>query len=182
MSKDKITKEEIHKLIDQEKELARKEVMKNKANVIDDFRFKYRFLSNFHLVDVEFEGETYPSTEHAYQAAKSYDSAIRKRIREVDSPGLAKRLGSAPPKGLTNASKDWDSRRLIVMEDLLRQKFAPNTELAKMLLETGDAKLIEGNTWGDTFWGVCNGKGSNHLGILLMKIRNELKEKGNENL
>lgn len=59
------------------------------------------------------------------------------------------------------------------MEDLLRQKFS-KTPLRRLLLATGEAELIEGNTWGDTYWGVCHGVGQNHLGCLLMKIRGEL--------
>jgi len=60
------------------------------------------------------------------------------------------------------------------MTDLVRQKFS-NPQLAKQLLDTKDFELIEGNTWGDTFWGVCSGKGQNNLGKILMQIRNELK-------
>lgn len=60
------------------------------------------------------------------------------------------------------------------MESLLRQKFNKNTFLGKRLIETKDIELIEGNTWGDTFWGVCNGRGQNILGKLLMKIRDEI--------
>jgi predicted NAD-dependent protein-ADP-ribosyltransferase YbiA (DUF1768 family) len=59
------------------------------------------------------------------------------------------------------------------METLLRQKFA-HPELRAKLKETNDAELVEGNWWGDRFWGVCRGEGENHLGKLLMKIRAEL--------
>lgn len=59
------------------------------------------------------------------------------------------------------------------MEDLLRLKFS-NREVANLLILTGDEELIEGNWWGDKFWGIYNGEGENHLGKLLMKIRGEL--------
>ena len=62
------------------------------------------------------------------------------------------------------------------MEDICRAKFTQNEELKKKLIDTGDATLIEGNTWNDTFWGVCNGVGENNLGKILMKIREELKD------
>ena len=62
------------------------------------------------------------------------------------------------------------------MRDLLAQKFAVHTQLAQMLLLTGDALLVEGNTWNDTFWGVCAGVGHNNLGLLLMQQRLYLKE------
>jgi predicted NAD-dependent protein-ADP-ribosyltransferase YbiA (DUF1768 family) len=61
------------------------------------------------------------------------------------------------------------------MEELLRQKFS-NPVMARKLLDTDENVLVEGNDWNDTFWGVCNGKGENHLGILLMKTRKALSE------
>lgn len=64
--------------------------------------------------------------------------------------------------------------KLRVMELLLRQKFQI-PELGAKLLSTGSAELVEGNHWGDTFWGVYNKVGHNHLGKLLMKIRSELQ-------
>jgi hypothetical protein len=54
---------------------------------------------------------------------------------------------------------------------LLMQKFTRHPQLARELVGTGDAELVEGNTWGDEFWGVCNGRGSNQLGRLLMEVR-----------
>jgi predicted NAD-dependent protein-ADP-ribosyltransferase YbiA (DUF1768 family) len=70
--------------------------------------------------------------------------------------------------------------KLPVMEHLLRQKFFTGSELAAKLVQTGDAILMEGNNWGDSFWGVCAGVGSNHLGRLLMLIRKELRFVGSE--
>lgn len=60
------------------------------------------------------------------------------------------------------------------MEQILRVKFSDPT-LRKLLLDTGNAKLIEGNTWNDTFWGVCRGKGQNNLGLILQKLRAEFQ-------
>jgi len=62
------------------------------------------------------------------------------------------------------------------METLLRDKFTRHADLRILLLDTGDRELVEGNTWDDRFWGVCEGVGENHLGRLLMKIRAELRE------
>src|SRR5690606_37875392 len=84
----------------------------------------------------------------------------------------AKRLGRQ-----IKMVQNWDQIKVEVMERLLRQKFAPGTELARKLVATGDAQLIEYNTWGDTFWGVCDGTGQNWLGRLLMKIREELRNR-----
>ena len=60
------------------------------------------------------------------------------------------------------------------MKDLLFLKFSEEP-LKNKLLETGDSELIEGNVWGDTFWGICNGQGSNMLGVLLTYVRHCLK-------
>lgn len=69
---------------------------------------------------------------------------------------------------------DWERVKLAVMLDLLRQKFA-HADLRAQLIATSDDVLVEGNTWGDTFWGMCNGVGLNHLGRLLMQVRAEVR-------
>lgn len=134
---------------------------------ISKFRREYYFLSNFFFVSVIFDGEIYPSVEHAYMAAKTTDKISRKEIKDAKTPGEAKRLGK-----LVKLRENWDEIKLEVMESLLLQKFGDeNPKLKRRLLETQDALLMEGNNWGDTFWGVCNGEGENNLGKLLMKIR-----------
>jgi len=143
---------------------------------IDKFRGEFRFLSNFWIWPIFYEEFTYLSVEHAYQASKTLSVREKMQILQESSPSGAKKLGRK-----VTVRKDWDKVKLRIMEELLRQKFMSyNHKLQDRLLETGDAELIEGNNWGDTFWGVCNGKGENHLGKLLMKIRKEiLKSKGN---
>lgn len=138
--------------------------------MIDSFTGEYRWLSNFWPVVIRLDdGYLYPSVEHAYQASKTLSMAGRATIRRCVYPEQAKKAG----KGL-EIRDDWEQIKLRVMGDLLRQKFA-HKELRDKLLATGEETLIEGNTWGDTFWGVC-GVGKNHLGKLLMEIRNEIKE------
>lgn len=141
-------------------------------NAITRFEDEFQFLSNFYECEVEFEGLKFPSVEAAYQAAKLLD--INKRAKfQTMTPSEAKRAGKA-----SKIRPDWDNIRLSVMETLLRQKFS-QPELKNALLMTQDFELIEGNWWKDTFWGVCNGVGENHLGKLLMKIRNQIKEQNN---
>lgn len=136
---------------------------------IEQFIGDFRFLSNFFPVEVEYDGHVYKSVEHAYQAAKTLDDNIRKTIREAETASKAKKIG----KNIT-LREDWNDVKIDIMESLLREKFSK--QLFKQLLKnTGDAELIEGNTWGDDFWGVYNNYGHNHLGKLLMKIRNEFK-------
>lgn len=136
---------------------------------ITSFRGRYRFLSNFWVVSVIYEGIRYPSVEHAYQAAKTLSKVNRRSIAMAPTAGKAKRLGRSFP-----LRSDWDNIKLLVMRQLLEAKFKRH-ELRLQLLATGDAELIEGNTWGDRFWGVCDGWGENWLGRLLMTVREELR-------
>lgn len=122
------------------------------------------FLSNF----FEYDDTT---LEHQYQAAKTDDPEWKARILAAATPKEAKRLGRQAPMRPT-----WDDEKLFAMEQLLHTKFAPHSQLARMLLHTGDAVLIEGNWWGDIFWGVCDGQGQNWLGVLLMKVRDDLRK------
>jgi len=146
---------------------------------ITQFMGEHRFLSNFHFVPVMFDGVEYPSTEHAYQAAKTLSMLERNEIRAAAKPGEARRLGQK-----VAMRPDWDEKKLGIMEVLLRQKFS-YPELQEGLLATGDRDLIEGNTWHDNYWGVCRCTGDhcarsqtlglNMLGKLLVKIRAELR-------
>lgn len=142
------------------------------------FRGKYSFLSNFYPCEVEYEGLTYPSVENAYQAAKT-NPYRRKKFLHL-SPKEARKLGRKVP-----IFPDWSSKRVRVMAELVWKKFSRNPELKEKLLSTKDAILIEGNTWGDEFWGVNlrvkdnNSKfgyrGKNILGRILMCVRKLLR-------
>ena len=136
--------------------------------MITEFKGQYRFLSNFWIVNLRIGDMHFTSAEHAYQAAKSLDQQDWANISSCETPGDAKRAGR-----LLKLRPDWESIKLDVMEIILKEKFS-HPELAHKLVETGDQELIEGNHWGDTFWGVCRNQGQNHLGRLLMKIRSEL--------
>ncbi len=137
--------------------------------IIDKFEGKYRFLSNFYPSHVDLATYSYPTVEHAFQAAKTPLTEERFRIRIAPTPGAAKRLGRT-----VLLFKNWDEIKQGVMKDLVYQKFS-NDPLLSMLLDTGDAELIEGNTWGDVYWGVYQGMGENNLGKILMQVRKELK-------
>lgn len=134
---------------------------------IRDFHGPYAFLSNFYTVNIPYQGKTYPSVEHAFQAAKCVHESDKIRIQQAPTPGIAKRIGRR-----VSLIPHWDETRISVMETLLREKFK-DPVLQNRLIKTAPATLIEGNHWNDTFWGVCNDVGENHLGKLLMKIRNE---------
>ena len=136
--------------------------------MIDSFDGSYRYLSNFWGCRVEFDGATYPSVENAYQAAKTLDLGARKPF-EICSASEAKRFGKK-----LELREDWEDVKLDIMYQLVNYKFLNNTNLEVLLASTNNEELIEGNYWGDTFWGVCNGEGENHLGRILMRVRHEL--------
>lgn len=136
--------------------------------MIDSFQGEFRFLSNFWPSNVYYDGEMYPSVEHAYVAAKTVNKDFRRVIQQTETAGQVKRLGRA-----IVLRSDWEQIKLSVMRDLVSQKFK-REDLAVLLLKTSPQILIEGNNWGDTFWGVCRGKGHNHLGKILMEVRGRI--------
>jgi ribA/ribD-fused uncharacterized protein len=137
--------------------------------LIDSFRGEYRFLSNFWPVEVVFDDVVYASVEHGYQAAKTLSPMHRAYVRQAETPGEAKRRGRK-----VAMRQDWEQVKLVVMLDLVRQKFK-DPVLREMLLATGNEHLAEGNNWQDRFWGTVDGVGKNHLGRILMQVREEVR-------
>lgn len=142
-----------------------------------------RFLSNFypykknggkypHLVKIIYNNIVFDCVENAYQAAKSPDRNLQLEFSKM-SPYDTKAYWETH----TEIRTDWDDVKLSLMTDFVWQKFYSNSNLAQMLIATQDAVLEEGNDWGDVFWGICEGKGENKLGKILMDLRSELKTK-----
>jgi len=144
---------------------------------ITSFRKQYRFLSNFYPCIIKDENQImYPSVEHYYQAMKSYDINVHKHVASILEPKDAKLFGKRIFEDELDYRLDWDTVKLKFMTEALIQKFAPGTKLAQDLLNTVGYILIEGNNWHDNYWGVDTryGIGENKLGILLMRIRENL--------
>jgi ribA/ribD-fused uncharacterized protein len=137
--------------------------------MINEFSGKYRFLSNFWSCFIQFGGMTFPSVENAYQACKMKHASDRERFLYIKA-SQAKKLGKLLPMADT-----WDQNRIQIMYHLVEAKFR-DPILAGLLLETGDEELQEGNWWGDFFWGTVNGVGENHLGKILMEVRENLRK------
>lgn len=135
--------------------------------MIDRFDKKYYFLSNFFSNPITYEGLVYQNAEAAFQSAKCKDDIGRLNFTKLP-PNQAKRLGRR-----TDLREDWEDIKDGVMLDVVRAKFK-DEKLKKWLLDTGDEYLIEGNTWGDKYWGQVNGVGKNKLGLILMQVREEL--------
>lgn len=138
-------------------------------NGIYGFFGEYRFLSNFHSSPINFLGLRFPTVENAYQAAKCKDVSLIKEFVDL-TPGQAKKLGNK-----VELHPKWEIMKVPIMTRLSERKYL-NPELRDLLLSTEDLYLEETNTWNDRFWGVCNGKGQNVLGNILMKIRDNLND------
>lgn len=146
------------------------------SEVIDRFSGEFEFLSNFYMAPVMYEGEEYPSSEHAFQAAKSLDPMDRRKVKACGTPGQAKYTG----RRVIKLRPDWEAVKNQAMEDIVRDKFTRHEDLRKKLLDTGDVQLIEGNTWNDRTWGMVRNadgvfEGENRLGKILMKVREQLR-------
>lgn len=144
--------------------------MSVQAKIISEFKGDYNFLSNFDLKSFIWRGYTWPSSENAYQAMKTLNARDRFDISNF-TPGRAKRFGQK-----VILRPNWDIVKKVIMCKILFRKFEDD-ELKLMLLRTGDAWLIEGNTWGDKYWGMdlATGKGENWLGRLLMRFANKFE-------
>ena len=143
--------------------------------VIDSFRNEYFFLSNFYNCPFVFQYKdecepfVFLNAEAAFQSTKTLYLPSRKMFCQMN-PSVAKSYGRS-----LKLREDWEYIKLDVMYEVVKAKFK-NAGLGDLLLGTGDATLIEGNTWNDKFWGVCNGVGENNLGYILMKVREELRK------
>lgn len=134
-------------------------------NKIDKFDGEYRFLSNFYPCNVSYGGLLFLSSEAAFQAAKCKNESGKVFFQYMSAIEAKQSGKKVPIRG------DWDRIKTLVMSEVVHAKFSQNKLLRDLLIATGDAELIEGNTWGDTVWGVCNGIGENRLGKILMKER-----------
>ena len=144
--------------------------------MITSFNGEYSFLSNFYPYQIEYYGVKYPTSEHAFQAAKTHNIMQKEAIKKADTPGKAKRLGRK-----VEIRSDWEEVKDQVMYEIILNKFK-NKEMKAKLLATNNEQLVEGNYWHDNYWGSCvclkcwQKPKENKLGKILMRVREELKE------
>ena len=145
-----------------------------KIDSIDSFRGEYEFLSNFYPAKLLFDGIAYLNSEAAYQAQKCAAAGDRAQFSQL-SADEAKRLGRQ-----VSLRQDWDQVKLGLMARIVQAKFSQHPRLARKLLETGGRPLIEGNYWHDVYWGMDlkTREGENHLGQILMTLRQDFCENG----
>jgi len=143
---------------------------------IKEFRYEYIFLSNFSYYPVLYKNILFKTSEHAYQWEKAESDSDKDLILQCNTPKDVKILGH----NIKCDIQKWDLNKVNIMKNILKCKFS-DLHLKNKLLMTKNKELIEGNYWCDNFWGSCNcfrcknKNGQNHLGKLLMEIREELK-------
>ena len=139
-------------------------------SVTDD----HGWCSNFAPHPIKLRGKTWPTSEHFFQAQKFEDAKDQEEVRQARTPMLAARLGRDRKRKLR---RDWESTRVSVMREAVRAKFTQHEDLGRLLLDTGDAKLVE-HTENDDYWGDGgDGSGRNMLGRILMEVREELRKR-----
>ncbi len=143
--------------------------------VVDWFRGEHFFLSNYYPAVTPHRGHRFPTSEHAYMAAKTDDRAAVTAILAASDPAQARRIADAAPR-----IGDWDTRKFAAMEEIVTAKFTHNRDLADKLTATAGSMVVEGNTWHDQIWGSCTCDdhrdipGANALGVILMTVRMRL--------
>jgi len=142
--------------------------------MINQFRGKYFFLSNFYPCEIIYKELLYKNAESAFQSAKTLDMNKRKQFCELD-PYIAKKKGRN-----IKLRSDWEIVKEIIMKEILIDKFTRNLDLKEKLINTGIEYLMEGNDHRDYYWGVYNCKGKNRLGYILMEIRDDILLKINK--
>lgn len=164
-----------------------------KTGVVPEFRGDHLFLSNFDVhVPFPWRNGTFYSGEQAFSFAKTMyprdgvgmtalAASIAEQIFGTKNPGEAKKLGRKVPLDLDL----WDGgHKVQIMREIVHAKFTHVPGYGGKLINTGAMMLVEGNDWGDDFWGRCLDKstgkmvGLNTLGVILMEERGRWLQKG----
>lgn len=152
--------------------------MKNDAQVEKEIIFyrasgPYGFLSNLYRREVAFEGRMFRCAEEAYQYGKPLETEVAEWLISAPKPHLCALAAHSLPS--FDIRPDWNAVKVDRMRAVLKAKFTQHDDLKKMLLDTENAILIEGSNT-DSFWGIGRKRnGKNMLGILLMELREELR-------
>lgn len=134
---------------------------------------EYGEFSNFARYPIRLKGKTWPTSEHYFQAQKFPGTPHEEELRKAKSAMQVARMGRQRTRPLR---RDWESVKDNVMRDAVRAKFSQHPELTKLLLETGERKLVE-HTTNDAYWGDGGGSGRNMLGQILMEVRSALRDR-----
>ena len=133
----------------------------------------YGCFSNFSRHGITLDGEFWPTTEHYFQAQKFAGTEHEKIVHDAKTPGDAARLGRDRQRRLR---ADWESVKDDIMRRAVKAKFEQHADIRQILLGTSDAEIIE-KTSDDHYWGIgSRGDGKNMLGVILIEVREQLKE------
>jgi N-glycosidase YbiA len=133
---------------------------------------EYGEFSNFAPYPITLRGKRWPTTEHFFQAQKFVNARDQEEVRAAKTPMIAARMGRDRKRKLR---RDWERVKIGIMREAVEAKFRQHDDLRALLLETGDARLVE-HTENDDFWGDGgDGSGRNELGRVLMAVREALR-------
>ena len=136
------------------------------------YEHDFYVFSNFSSFKLNWKGEIWMTSEHAYHSEKFEDKGLLEQLRNTNSAHDAMKLAYA---NKDKYRKDWDEIKLKVMKEILHAKVAQHPYVKKKLLDSGDKELIE-DSWRDSYWGWgADKKGNNHLGRLWMEVRDEVR-------
>ena len=132
----------------------------------------YGCFGNFWLSEVKINGKIWPTTEHYYQAMKFYDESLQEKVRQAETPTMAAKIGRDPSNKMR---EDWEQVKDEFMRNAVWAKFIQHPDLQKELLGTTNALIVE-DVGKDSYWARgINDQGINMLGIILMEVRNKLR-------
>ncbi|KAM9967555.1 hypothetical protein ACTFIW_001639 [Dictyostelium discoideum] len=149
--------------------------MSDDENVINFYRpteIPYGPFSNFSRHTVFYNNVLAKTSEHIFQAMKFEGTQHFNDVMNTKTPGDSAKMGRDRKRPLR---KDWEGVKDELMYEICLAKFTQHKDIQKILLETGDATLVE-HTGNDSYWGDGgDGSGRNQLGKTLMRVRETIK-------
>jgi len=134
---------------------------------------EYYPLSNFSAFTLEWKGNLWPTSEHAYQAEKFDDENIKEELRTARSVDDAYKIAQ---EYSSLKRSDWDEIKVSTMKKIFKAKLEQHPVIGELLLASGDRVLIKDSRL-DAYWGWGPDKdGENIMGKLWMEVREELRK------
>jgi hypothetical protein len=136
----------------------------------------YGCFSNFSRHGFGFDNFWWVTNEHYFQAQKFVETDRNwfDKIREAKAPKDAARMGRSRQHQIRS---DWEQVKDEIMRRGVLQKFETHADIREILLGTGDELIVE-NSPSDRYWGCGkDGSGLNKLGVILMEVREQLRQK-----
>lgn len=143
------------------------------GEVVGFYEREFYPFSNFSSFQVNWRGEFWMTSEHAYQAAKFFETApdLAKRIRGTKSAHEAFKLAKS---NIDKLPTNWETAKRDVMLDIVRHKARQHAYIQEKLAQTNEVLIVEDSPV-DSFWGWGpDRQGHNELGKIWMKLREEL--------